>query len=842
MADASSILSRLLAALSISDPTWDTSVGSATYKIFESVANELAYTANNSVLQTYSYDVNSKFGTELDAFVNLFGINRQYGKRSTGTVVFSSNAPAVQDYYIPLGTQVYVLGTQGASNIYFNTTAAAVLSTGETTIEVPIISVLPGSINNINADTITRVATSLVGITSVTNLNPLTGGSDSETDAQLKARFQATAFSNFSGTNEKYLSVILQNPNVSQVNIIGAQEFYSEQLQVQTVLSGLGTQQFNLGLQNLTNLIAFSGSTLASGYQGPLQANQTIPSTAITASPAGILTAGTTIFWDGTNYNLSSPVTNSGTLIINYVASGVNPQVVLSGNSTYNDVRTVLSGILSSQLKYGTTVNVTVTGTNSVVASGAYVTFSQNIPYTVAVISGGGAGAVSNTNVITSQIPDSKYSYPQGGEQVGYSIGGPNQTLLQNNVDYVYPSSPTVPLQITLNPLASNAPYTYTGANLQLVSQYVPSGSRISNPTTNSNFIDIYTNGTTTTLISEQVIALQGNTFGTNANFPLANFLTASGGQPASGDIYIPINSTPMGNFPAQVVSGNAPTYIQFGNYPFPISLQEPTSISRATVSGAISTNILYTNTSVSGWNAGVVLISGSAIPVGTYVTYVIPGSPNQLVLNNNLTANITNVTVSGAVVAYPVYDNTNTRGSRLDIGGVALRATDKISYPSGIYPSTVNASTGTISFSYYSDIVEIDDLVQQSRIIGTNVLVHQADYLNIVVNLSVVYDGSLNISAVNSDLQTRLSTYFNNVQFDVPLRFNDIVRVLLNTPGVTNLRITTATDNPTNYGLAIVNVDGSVKSRATSDIRLTNTQLPVLRGVNFMVFGENNF
>ena len=57
MADTTGVLARLQAALSTYDPTWDISVGSATYKILESVANEIATANNNSTLQTYSYDI-----------------------------------------------------------------------------------------------------------------------------------------------------------------------------------------------------------------------------------------------------------------------------------------------------------------------------------------------------------------------------------------------------------------------------------------------------------------------------------------------------------------------------------------------------------------------------------------------------------------------------------------------------------------------------------------------------------------------------------------------------------------------------------------------------------------
>jgi hypothetical protein len=854
MADAGTVLSRLIAALTVSDPQWDTSVGSATYKIFEAVSQEIANASNNTVLQTYSYDISSKFGSELDAFCNLFGINRQLGKRSIGSVVFNTNAPAIQDYDIPLGTQIYVPGMNGNSNIYFTTTSPATLSAGQTSVEVPIVSVLPGSFNNVNANTITANTTPLVGITDLSNGSALSGGTDTETDDQLKQRFRITAFSNFSGTTEKYTALALQNSNISQVNVLGSEEVALEQLQVQTYIVTSGTyvtSRFNVALQNQATLIANSGTTLASGYLGPLALNITIPSSSITTSPAtGVLQAGTTVKWDGTNYNLSLAATSGGLININHVVCGTAP-VTLSGGSTHTDVQSTISGLLGggngSPLAYDSLVGVTVTGTYATLTSGIYVSFSQALPYNLIISSGNttGAGAtISGMNIVTSNIIDSKYVYPQGNEIVGIGLGSFSETVFTNNIDYKYPSSTVPPLKLTLIPGASNSPYTSTGSTLQVQSEYVPSGSRISNPAINSNFIDIYVNGTTVVPTVEQIVLLQNNQFGTSGTtFPSGNYITASGGSPSVGDIYISPSTQPMGNYPAQIVSGNAPSYLQFANYAFPVCMLPPGSRGIAIVSGASGDNILYTTTSVSGWAPGLAIVSGTAaIPIGSYVNYVVPGSPNLIYLNNNLTADLNTTTITGAVVAYPVYDNTNTAGSKLDKGGVAFESTDPVHYPSNVYPASVNGFTGTMEFNYYSDIVEIDDLVQQSRIVGTNALVHQAQFLKLNINLSIVYSNAININSVNTQIQSTISDTLNFVPFAGTLKFNDIIRQVMTVPGVSNCRISTASDNSTNYGVAVLNNDGSVNKRWTTDIPLTNTQLPVLYSINYTAFGSNNF
>src|SRR5665213_2919882 len=111
MAQSISILQRLLTSLTAQDPTWDVSVGSPVYKIFESFANELATAINTNTLTSYSFDVNSKSGIALDSFVNIFGINRRLGTRAVGAVSFSLSSPTTTILTVPINTQVYVPGS-----------------------------------------------------------------------------------------------------------------------------------------------------------------------------------------------------------------------------------------------------------------------------------------------------------------------------------------------------------------------------------------------------------------------------------------------------------------------------------------------------------------------------------------------------------------------------------------------------------------------------------------------------------------------------------------------------------------------------------------------------------
>ena len=358
MADTTTILNRLISALTSQDPTWDVVPGTAEYKILEAVAQELNVAINNNTIQNYSFDITTKSGSNLDDFCALFGIFRSQGKRASGNATFSTTTTgltgglltinnattgsfsatyngntvsslaynisatdlqtqlrtivpssssvtvaytspsytitispalplaltfdfgtvdgitswgpyggATANYEIPLGTQIYApSAATGTVPIYYQTTASAMLPQYGTQVQVPIQSVLTGTNNNLSAGTISALATALPGITQVTN-SALTGGSDAETDDQLRQRWQNTVFKNLSGTEDQFRALALSNPGTSRVKVLGPQEQNVEDLQIQTTFKVASkydgtlqpstninsTDTFNLYLQSSTN-------------------------------------------------------------------------------------------------------------------------------------------------------------------------------------------------------------------------------------------------------------------------------------------------------------------------------------------------------------------------------------------------------------------------------------------------------------------------------------------------------------------------------------------------------------------------------------------------------------
>jgi hypothetical protein len=858
MAQAVTILQRLLTSLTAQDPTWDVSVGSPVYKIFESFANELATAINTNTLTSYSFDVNSKSGIALDSFVNIFGINRRLGTRAVGSVSFSISSPAAQILTIPIGTQIFVPGSQSltGNNIFFATVATAFIGIGQTEVQVPIQAVLPGSFSNVQSQTITSVTTAILGSPSVTNFSPTQGGADTETDVQLQTRFIQTAFANISGIVNKYVQMALQDPNITQVNVVGAQQTYTEQDQVWTTI--IGNSTFIPALNFQAQLMAVSGSNNAVLTNGSFPSN-VFGATQITPSPIGW---SGTIVNNGSNYVLSTTVSGNTVFSVDYLF--LNPPT-FNGSS---NVSAVAAWAIDSLATLGVSTTATYSGTT--ISGGGYITFNQPTGFNLIVFS----GAVSGWNSITSQIPDSKYTYPEGGESIGQNLGSISQILLTNGQDYNYPASSGVPLIVTLKPNVLNAPLTYTGELLQMQSEYIPISSRIVNPTINSNFVEVFINGnnaTSTTsqvLVSPNVVFTSGITNGLyNANnFSYANGLNCiSGSTNSIGDYYIGFANKPAINWPAQLISGNQPSFISFvsisgfaGVTNIPICTEfvnlDPPNITG--ISGAVGTNMLTTNSNISALYLGLV-ISGtgiattttlSGIPFNTYITSLVPGLPNTIYLSDLLTSNVTSCTGTFVTAAYPVYDVTNNAGSVLDMTGIAVVSHEQVGYESQSYfpwsISGINTAVGTILYNYNYDVSQVNDIIQQSRVVGTNVLVRQAQYLNLIINLSVIYVQNANVPVVNSAIQNALVQFLQSVSYDQVISFSSLASVVYGVGGVASARVSTISDNLNQYGIISVPLDGDLTNAVqyTSDILLANNQLAQLFSVNITTFGLNNF
>ena len=166
-------------------------------------------------------DINQYMSDDnLDALVEELGITRQPGDFATGEVQFTTQSALTQ---IPEGTVVTTELDSDGDSLQFETTESVETADGVTIVSnVSIQSVEAGNEYNLPQGEIVRVQSPPVGVTGVINTTDTTGGSDRETNDQLRARGkEAVSSSSLGGTTSGIRAFIRQSvEGVTQGNII----------------------------------------------------------------------------------------------------------------------------------------------------------------------------------------------------------------------------------------------------------------------------------------------------------------------------------------------------------------------------------------------------------------------------------------------------------------------------------------------------------------------------------------------------------------------------------------------------------------------------------------------
>lgn len=233
MATVSEITQNIITQARLIDPNMSLEVGTPERKIVEAVAESIAAaTVDIDVLSGQLY-LDELSGTRLDSFVSLFGFGRQLGARATGIVTVSRPNVAAYNTTIPKGTQFATTATGSTPGLIFVATETVTLSASETRALVRVECTTAGTIGNVPVGAINAITSTInmPGVTSITNEIVTSGGVDTETDAELKARFQNSIFRNMSGTMDYYLALSLSHPMVTKANVIGPQSKYIEYIQ-----------------------------------------------------------------------------------------------------------------------------------------------------------------------------------------------------------------------------------------------------------------------------------------------------------------------------------------------------------------------------------------------------------------------------------------------------------------------------------------------------------------------------------------------------------------------------------------------------------------------------------
>jgi uncharacterized phage protein gp47/JayE len=175
----------------------DITVGSVTRALLEASAS-IALWLQYLIVQTLSMTrLATSSGTDVDSWVNDFGLTRLPAVQAVGSVTLTSLSPQSQSAVIAVGTIVKTSDgllsfsvTEDMTNTAWSaSTQAYVRPVGTAAVTVPIEAAVAGSAGNVQAGTINLLGQSVVGIDTVTNSLALTSGLDGESDASVRARF-----------------------------------------------------------------------------------------------------------------------------------------------------------------------------------------------------------------------------------------------------------------------------------------------------------------------------------------------------------------------------------------------------------------------------------------------------------------------------------------------------------------------------------------------------------------------------------------------------------------------------------------------------------------------------
>lgn len=162
------------------------------------------------------------YGEYLDGHAKARGITRRAATAATGEITITGAADSV----IPEGSLFSTASINDEPSVDYRTMEAATIP-GEGSVKVAIQCTQTGTIGNTAANTVILAAGKLTGVTSVTNEEEITGGTEIESDESLRERIDAYDKSqgdNFVGSVSDYKRWAESVAGVGEATIISAQD------------------------------------------------------------------------------------------------------------------------------------------------------------------------------------------------------------------------------------------------------------------------------------------------------------------------------------------------------------------------------------------------------------------------------------------------------------------------------------------------------------------------------------------------------------------------------------------------------------------------------------------
>lgn len=719
---------QMVAQLRLLKPNYSAEVGTPERLILDTVAQSLTDSQIDLIGLENALNIDTKFGTNLDNFVALFGFARKGSTTASGWVRFSRITPSTLPTIIPVNTLLQSTKvTNSGQSIQFATNASAVLAIGELESElIPITALSPGTNGNVEAETVTIMVGEVpLGVTAVTNPTATTNGEEQEDDNSLKVRFKNTVFRNLAGTKDQYLALAVSTAFSTKANVVGPVSTYQEYIQVPPVLDSESWE--------------YGGEGSGRSYTGrnyPLitKGSTSGSSATLTVESIGNLVIGT-----------------SGVAVVVYKGEP-NPEVLGSYTATVEGLNT---------LKLSSAINVTnavvLVGTVIAPGAGEYTTALSTIPYAKNLWTAKQAFITNGQNGVTNYFfregVDFKFNFPAKfqGDTVRAYIDGTGLNPVTDKVGKTQPNVTFTNVYVGSNSaIQAVAPQQV----VLLEYSYTSTASRNSLEHNVTNAVDVYIDGSNPTASVTIFAAPSSSSAQKFSNSPNSLYYYENyrrDGQPTkrplSENYLTPLLNEPIISLPEEIkiVSGVGVVnnYYLGTHYWLVHDISEFEGTIRARDGIEWSSNVV-----------------GDAASLGPQIAI----DPEAY----------TNVWEDEGLQEPPKY-------AAPEPGTVGMAF---VNIPLGT-PIEI------AGYEYDRNVPDLQAALEASRQITTDVLAHRARRRYFKLDITVIYEPAATPATVNNSIHDALSTYLESKYFGAAINLSDLLQVIHSISGVANVRWT---------------------------------------------------
>ena len=168
-----------------------------------------------------NFYIQTAVGDFLDKRAEDFGLFRKQGEKATNpTVTFSRQVAAISDIPIPEGTTFATPPDAQGGRLNYLTTEDGVLTTGNTSVNIAAIASETGESYNISAGEPLEITSSLDAIDSVSISTSFSGGTNTESDDELRERLKLFIASLGKATKQALRSTALNVAGVRFAKVV----------------------------------------------------------------------------------------------------------------------------------------------------------------------------------------------------------------------------------------------------------------------------------------------------------------------------------------------------------------------------------------------------------------------------------------------------------------------------------------------------------------------------------------------------------------------------------------------------------------------------------------------